>query len=411
MTRATTAKLAPGEDTIDRSTPRRQADGTWRLQWTMVLPDGRKRPGDNSGKTKGEARSRAKAKAKELRKSGGGPWRTTDPLIDYIEKVSRPAMAKADLSDLTRGRYELALRWLVGDCEKHRHRHSLRGHTIGSGMRFEVLEELLNRLVRSELVTGNPIAGVSLEELTGMKRGERSRGGKAISAQQVEGVLDHLLAIDPADGVSKKQGRWPLEALIAKRRNAIDQVLLQLATGLRSTEANLIGWPQVHVDDHGVMSIEVTKEIAKGGAPRSVLVLQPRVAQRLLERRNRAKGKGYVIGSPADRMKVWEARNRNKAAAALYRELAEALNIEIMLSERSHMWRTTLRTLYDGRAPAAVLNAQFGHSQEVAERHYTDASDLSALASAAGLHAVPDPDKNPDSVGNLGHPQAPSSTV
>lgn len=46
------------------------------------------------------------------------------------------------------------------------------------------------------------------------------------------------------------------------------------------------------------------------------------------------------------------------------------------------MWRTTLRTLYDGQAPAAVLNAQFGHSQEVAERHHTDASDLSALASA-----------------------------
>lgn len=52
------------------------------------------------------------------------------------------------------------------------------------------------------------------------------------------------------------------------------------------------------------------------------------------------------------------------------------------------MWRITLRTHYDGKAPAAVLNAQFGHSQEVAERHHTDASDLSALASAAGLRAV-----------------------
>lgn len=435
MTRATTAKLAVGEDSIDRSTPTKQADGTWRLQWTMVLPGGRKWRGDNTGSTKGEARRRAKAKADELRRSGGGAWKTTDRLSDYIEKVSKPAMVKADLSDLTRARYALALRWLVGDCDKHRHRDSLKGHTIASGIKFQPLEDLLTeiahdhgletakqcrtvltkyviaRLVRDELITGNPIGGVQLEQLTGMKRGERTRGGKSITAAQVDAVLDHLLALDPADGVTKKQGRWPVEALIAKRRNAIDQLLLQLATGLRSTEANLIDWSLINVDNHGAMHVDVTKSIAKGGVPRAALVLQPRVAERLLERRNRAMGKGYVIGSPADGTKVWEARNRNKAAAALYQELAQELGIDVMANERSHMWRTTLRSHYDGKAPAAVLNSQFGHSQKTADKHYTDASDLSALASAAGLHQVSDPHNSPDKSGNLQRPEALSSAA
>lgn len=434
MTRASTAKLAAGEDTIDRSTPKRQADGRWRLQWSMALPNGRKWRGDNTGTTKGEARRRAKAKAEELRRSGGGTWKTTDRLVDYVERVSKPAMAKADLSDLTRQRYDLALRWLVGDCAGHPHRYGLKHHTIGSGIRFQPLEDLLSeiardhgvetakqcrtvlgkyvitRLVRDELVGGNPIAGVRLEELTGVKRGERVRGGKAITTAQVEAVLNHLLALDPAEGVTKKQGRWPVEVLITRRRNAIDQLLLQLATGLRSTEANLLDWSLVNVDDHGATHIEVTKGIAKGGTPRAVLVLQPRVAQRLLERRNRARGRGYVIGSPTDPAKAWGARNRNTAAAALYKELAEELGIEAMANERSHMWRTTLRSHYEGKVPAAVLNSQFGHSEKTAQRHYTDPSDLSSLAMAAGLRAVPDPHKNPDNESAVPHPLAPTST-
>lgn len=433
--RATTSKLAEGEDTIDRSIPTKQLDGRWRLQWTMAMPDGRRHRGDNVGATKGEVRRRAKAKAEELRRSGGGSWKGTDRLTDYVDAVTKPAMAKADLAELTRGRYALALRWLVGDCTQHQHRHSLKKHTIRSGVRYEPLEALLteiaqthgletarqcrtvvtkyviNRLVRSELVSGNPIAGIPIEELTGVKRGPRVRGGKALTPHQIETVLGHLLELDPSDGVERRQGRWSLETLIAKRRNAIDQMLLQLATGLRSSEANGIDWSMVEVDDQGVMSIQVTKEVAKGGRPRAVLVLQPRVARRLLERRNRTKGRGYVIGSPADPAKVWEARNRNKAAEVLYRQLAEELDIEVMIEERSHLWRTTLRTYYDGQAPNAVLNAQFGHTQEVADRHYTDPSDLSALASAAGLRGVEDPDNIPDKSSTPGHPQAPSSAV
>jgi hypothetical protein len=59
-----------------------------------------------------------------------------------------------------------------------------------------------------------------------------------------------------------------------------------------------------------------------------------------------------------------------------------------METERSHLWRTTLRALYTGRVPEAVLNSQFGHSEKVAQKHYTDPTDLSSLASAAKLRGT-----------------------
>src|SRR5699024_2753071 len=98
------------------------------------------------------------------------------------------------------------------------------------------------------------------------KKARRSRGGKTLTASEYETVIDHLLHLDPAEGVVRRQGRWSLEHLIAKRRNVIDQALLQAATGLRSTEANLITWDHV-TDDGTTMSVRVDEDIAKGGVP------------------------------------------------------------------------------------------------------------------------------------------------
>ena len=51
------------------------------------------------------------------------------------------------------------------------------------------------------------------------------------------------------------------------------------------------------------------------------------------------------------------------------------------------MWRTTLRSFYACQVAELVLNSQFGHSSEVAQLYYTDASDLGGLAAAANLTA------------------------
>lgn len=93
--------------------------------------------------------------------------------------------------------------------------------------------------------------------------------------------------------------------------------------------------------------------------------------------------KGYVIGSPVDPSKPWDYGNRNGAAADLYRRVAEKLGITMMLCKRSHVWRTTLRSQFEGRVSRAVLNSQFGHSEKTAQRHCTDPRDLSSLVDAA----------------------------
>lgn len=165
----------------------------------------------------------------------------------------------------------------------------------------------MTRLQRDGLVSGNPIRGVALEDLTGQRRKPRKRGGKALTRRQYNTVLDYLLSLDPAEGIDKR-GRRRKPSSVASRRNAIDQALLQAATGLRAREANGVRWPDVHVDD-GQMSIDVTEEVAKGSNARVVLVLDQRVAERLLKRRDRADGKGYVLGSPSDPVKRWDVSN------------------------------------------------------------------------------------------------------
>lgn len=196
-------------------------------------------------------------------------------------------------------------------------------------------------------------------------------------------MVVHLLQLDPADGIVRRQGRWRLEHLIAKRRNAIDQALLQAATGLRSTEANLTTWNHL-TDDGTAMSVSVTENIAKGGIPRTALVLDDRVAEHLRSRRGRDDSPdAFVIGSPTDPTVVWERRNRNKAMQALYLELSKQLKIETLENERSHVWRTTLHTLYGDGVSTAVLDSQFGNSEQFRAKHYTDPSDLSTLKVAA----------------------------
>jgi hypothetical protein len=137
---------------------------------------------------------------------------------------------------------------------------------------------------------------------------------------------------------------------MAKWRNAIDLSLLQMATGLRQTEGRRLDWPLVQVDSQGVMSIAIPEHVAKARADRIIHVLEPRVADRILERCERAGGEGYVIGTPSDPTKIWHRSSCVAAVAELYKKAAYELGVDVLLTERSHVWRTTLRTFYDGQA-------------------------------------------------------------
>lgn len=370
------------------------------------------------GRTKGEARRRARLQAAELiRANGSGSWRLGDSLTEYIEQVTKPALAKADLKDLSRERYNQALKFLLGDCNKckragRRHQCGINQHTIGSGTTPKALEDLFteiqslhgystlkscrtvwnkyiaSRLMRDGLLATNPVANVRITDLTGQKKPERTRGGRAASKDEYEGILQWLLDADPADWpVSHRNNQWiwSPEKQIAVGRNAVDLTLLQMTTGLRQSEARGVEWPMCQISLEGVMSINVPEHVAKGGHPRVVLVLDQRVVKHLDLRRKKQNGEGFIVGTPTDPMKVWYRSSCVAAIRKLYERMAEETGIELLADERSHLWRTTLRSFYEGRVPEAVLNSQFGHSTEVAQLYYTDASDLSGLVGAAGL--------------------------
>ncbi|MBE1523228.1 site-specific integrase [Nesterenkonia lutea] len=238
------------------------------------------------------------------------------------------------------------------------------------------------QLKRDNLIGADPIKGESLD--LGPKTPPR-RGGRSLSREDYQRVVDYLLEIDPSDGIeSPKRGRWKLEDRVAKRRNAIDLTLLQAATGLRISEATSITWREVEVADDGTMHVEVTAEISKTHRGRHVPVLDGRVAARILERRNSAHHEAErVIGSPADPTVPWDGRNCTAAVADLYLALAEKLNIELLRTARSHVWRATLNSLLLDSVPEAVRTAFFGHNAATSRGHYTDLSDTSGMQAAA----------------------------
>lgn len=108
---------------------------------------------------------------------------------------------KANLRPRTQERYFGVLNYLVGQCStSHRHRHSFKEQTIGSGTRFRALESclqeiaelhgsetahqartvvekyILDQMIRDELIPASPIAGKRLDLDGGVKRapGRRS---------------------------------------------------------------------------------------------------------------------------------------------------------------------------------------------------------------------------------------------
>lgn len=410
-----TTRLEPGQNSIERVTPWRQG-GTWFIDWSLALLDGRLVRKRSQGSSAQQARERAQRKAAELLATGtGATWKPGAQLTEFIDKESFKALDAAQLRDRSRSKYRTLLTLLTGECGRKncKHTQSLKGHTIATGTKFRVLEACLTEikekhgyenarqarvvlgrfvfqpLKRDGLVERNPLLGEKLDlkphadDVDDSKR----RGGKALSLDDYNKVLNYLLDLDPAEGAEKpRRGRWTLEDVIAARRNLIDLALLQATTGLRVNEACSVIGRLFRVDDAGQMHVAVTKQISKTKIAREVPILMDsdkRVQQRILERLNRAASVDeYLIGSPSDPAKKWDYSNRNKRVAAFYQEISAVLGIELMESERTHMWRATLNTILTPYVPKEIRAAYFGHDQDTNARHYTAGVDTSQMVEA-----------------------------
>lgn len=393
-------KLKPGETSIHSVTPKQEASGAWVVQWSIRLNDGRLLPPRKTrGKTVGEARAKALAKADELLLTSGnaGKYKPTSLISEYIADVSQTAVEKAELRPNTRARYDLCLTQL---------RVALKGHTIATAMRFRILEEALQsiaekhgtesarqarnvlskyvigQLIRDDLAAGNPLTGMSID-LGHHKAKAKPTGGRALPTDAYDRVLSYLLDLKPAEGVvGPKRGKYTLEDRIAVRRSAIDLTLLQMSTGLRISEARTLTWANVEHSADGTVRVTVTEQFSKTHRARTVPVLDDRVAAHLTRRKQEIGG-SHVVSAPAKSSAVWEQSNAQKAIKRLYAELAESCDAPLLAEVGSHVWRSTLNTMYAGIIPDAIRSAYFGHDEAINRTAYTDVTDTSSLLAAA----------------------------
>ena len=402
--------LSPGQHSIDRATPV-PINGGFRLQWRIMLHDGRTVHMKSQAPTRAEVRTRARAKAAELlRTSGTSSWSLRSPVAEYMEKVTKPAIESERLAEATRARYWLSYRLLLGECgsdEKgHRHRHALKGLSIEAAMRPRALKECLEeigrlhgaknvkhaKLVASKylarplkldgLLQYNPLADLDLD-LSRSRKPPVQRGGHALTREEYRKAIDWLLTQDPKAVEKPRRGRWTLEDRIAERRALLEFVLTQAATGMRTSEIGRRPVSEVEFDGNGNVVFVLGEAATKTRRARRVPVLDDRVARLLVERIEGLPEGAYLFGAPTDPMKEWLPRNRDRKLAGVYEELAEACGIEMFRVERGHSWRTTINSILADVVPEDQRIRLLGHTREINRSHYTDAREVEALKMAA----------------------------
>lgn len=393
-------QIPSGTNTIDSVTPTRQADGKYRIQWKIRLHDGRLLSRDTTGTTKGEARARAHAKAAELLAQGGpnAAWKPSSLATEYVENVCKPIINNSSrLSANTKARYATVIAYLL---------EAFSGYSIASVARRRTIENLLQKiaaergaetarhakgiasryffeeLIKDDVLEYNPLAGARID-LGTVKKSTRPQGGRALSAAEYDRVFNHLLALDPAEGVEPpKRGRYTLADRIAVQRCCIDITLLQMATGLRISEARSLLWDDIIIDKKGRPACIIRAENAKTGTARVAALVEPAVYEHLARRHDEIGGT-YVVGSPTNPHTEWDRFNAQKNLKRFYNDLASACKVPLLKTHRTHVWRTTLNTMYRTNVDAQLRARTLGHSLDVNAQAYTDLSDLTTLYEAA----------------------------
>ena len=134
--KAARTRLAPGEHSIDRVTAKPTASGGQMIEWSVRLHDGRLIAGKRTqARTAGDARAKARRIADELLAAGGGDWKRSSRIVDYLDQVTKPAIENnTRLRVNSRDRYLNVLPYI---------REALDGHVIDTAMKFRTLEKAL----------------------------------------------------------------------------------------------------------------------------------------------------------------------------------------------------------------------------------------------------------------------------
>lgn len=407
------SKLAPGETSIERVTPRKTSNGyvlVWRIcDWNGVTSSRRTQADSVS-----EVRRRAKAKAAELLAPPSvGGWTLNSPVQDYMREVTLPAIHKSRLAPATSRRYEICYRLLLGECAKPdcKHEHDLHALTIREAMRPRTLKTCLEEIAQlhglqnakhckiilrkyvfaqlkiDELVETNPLADLDLD-FEDARAVAYHRGGRSLSLDEYKRVITYLLSLDPEDIESRegKQGRWRDAHLVRERSVLIDFILTQATTGMRTNELATRTGASVEVDGNFNLIFSLTPEETKTKVGRKVPVLDPRVSRRIAARVAALEHPSDpIFAAPSDPARVWEASSRNRRLASFYRQMAADLHMPVFEKERGHFWRATLNTLLYFELPEGVRTRLLGHTAAVNRSAYTAITSTDAVIEAASV--------------------------
>lgn len=401
-TKAARSYIEPGHHSIDRVTPRRRGDdGPWVIDWSIRLHSGRLVEKRTQASTKTLAKARARRTAERLLATGGTRATPTMTIAKFIDTVTIPGVRESALAPSTKTLYTTAAERLKGEfsglsvadaltyaqCSMALQNISAR---YGIGGALNAKKALAGHIVAPALarsmITQTPLPKEHpIDVRTGAKAAKTApRGSANLTTAHWHQVIAHLLALDPAVGVAPpKRGRWTHADMIAKRRNAVDQCLFQAATGLRLSEA--IGQAVDDFEDRGDDGLWLTVTKPKGGEKtRTIPVLVPEVADHL--RRGRlTTGSGLLIPSPTNPTKPWTQAAAKQAGAELYVELATTLDIEPLLTLRSHAWRTVInRALIDRSVDDETRVALLGHTEGVNAASYTHGRSLAPVSALVG---------------------------
>ena len=378
------AKLQPGEDTIKSVTPRKTETG-YELRWRVRDFEGRLYAKRTQARTVGEARRRAFEKAEQIKRatSETTKWTPADSITDFIDREVEPAIKEKRLSKASRARYLE----VMAHYRRYTQGKSISAATSASSLirtlktiskeigpetarqtRSVVSNYLFGQLIVHQLTPSNPIRGMSFDFL----KSENSEGKYYPTQAEWQAFLDYVLTDDPDSPMPGKENVPQAHKREAKARHAriIQLTELQLATGLRASEARQITWADVAQDDHDVVWVTVRPEISKTKVGRTIPVLVPEVGKRLLARKG--KDEELVIPQP-NSGKPWDKAGVHKAVRDYYEGVASASeDLAFLKKIRSHAWRGALNTITAPHLRPDIRAAYFGHTEKVNARAYTD---------------------------------------